>query len=129
MIRIKRVYEPPEAGDGMRVLVDRLWPRGLKREVARVDLWAKEVAPSHELRKWFGHETARWKEFQIRYRRELQSPEAEAILAELSHLARKETVTLIFAASDIARNNAVTLREILDSRLGMAAGRTGPKKS
>lgn len=128
MIRIKRVYEPPEATDGMRVLVDRLWPRGLTREAARIDRWAKEVAPSHELRKWYGHEPARWKEFQRRYRLELQGPEAVAVLAELSRLARKETVTLVFASAEARLNNAEALRAMLDAPGRASTGRNSKKE-
>ncbi|KAF2991897.1 DUF488 domain-containing protein [Methylocystis sp. MJC1] len=110
---LKRVYEPPETEDGARVLVDRLWPRGLTKEKAAVDLWAKEVAPSHELRRWFGHRPERWEEFEARYREELESPEAQEQIATLRHMARKERVTLLYAAHDEALNNAVVLREVL----------------
>jgi uncharacterized protein YeaO (DUF488 family) len=109
-IRIKRVYEPPEAADGTRVLVDRLWPRGLdKREI---DRWLKEIAPSTELRRWFGHQPERWPEFRWRYAAELQQrPE---LLEELRALAEKGPVTLLFAARDAERNNAVVLRDLLE---------------
>lgn len=112
MIRIKRVYAEPAADDGLRLLVDRLWPRGLSKEKARLDDWLKELAPSDELRKWFGHDPARWEEFRERYRQELAGrPEA---LARLRALAARETVTLLFAAHDEAHNNAVVLKELLD---------------
>ena len=112
MIRIKRVYAEPAADDGLRLLVDRLWPRGLSKEKARLDDWLKELAPSDELRKWFGHNPARWEEFRERYRQELAGrPEA---LARLRALAARETVTLLFAAHDEAHNNAVVLKELLD---------------
>lgn len=117
MIRTKRVYEPPGAEDGMRILVDRLWPRGLKRETAVIDRWAKEIAPSHELRKWFGHEASRWEEFQKRFRAELASPEAIAVLDELARMARESTITLVYAASESRMNNAETLREVLTHRM------------
>lgn len=120
MIRSKRVYEPPSAEDGARILVDRLWPRGLKRETVAIDRWTKEIAPSHELRKWFGHEPSRWKEFQTRYRLELQNPEASAVLDELARLATKGTITLVYAASETRWNNAVVLLDVLTKRLRAA---------
>ena len=111
MIRIKRIYDPPSPDDGRRVLVDRLWPRGLARDEAKLDEWLKEIAPSDDLRKWFGHDPARWEEFRGRYREELASH--GELLDRLRAEARKETVTLLFAAKDEERNNAVVLREIL----------------
>lgn len=112
MVRIKRVYDEPAAADGLRVLVDRLWPRGLTKEKARLDDWLKELAPSDELRKWFGHDPARWEEFRERYRQELAGrPES---MARLRALAGKGPVTLLFAAHDAAHNNAVVLKELLD---------------
>lgn len=111
-IGLKRVYEPPSAADGARVLVERLWPRGLKRADAAVDRWLKDVAPSHELRRWYGHDPARWEEFRARYRAELEArPEA---LLPLRELAARGPVTLVFAARDEARNSAVVLRELLE---------------
>ena len=107
--RIKRVYEKPASTDGMRVLVDRLWPRGLKKTDAKIDLWMKEVAPSTELRKWFGHEPERFPEFKRRYRKEL-SKEA---FAELRKLGRGKTVTLLYGARDPEMNQAAVLLEIL----------------
>src|SRR5512138_3346074 len=110
-LAIKRVYEPPAAGDGHRILVDRLWPRGLSKEKAHVDLWLKEVAPSAELRKWFGHEPEKWDEFRQRYRQELrQQPEA---LQRLADAARAGTVTLLFGAREPRFNDAVALMEFL----------------
>lgn len=104
-IRTKRVYDPPEPADGKRVLVDRLWPRGLRKQDAAVDLWLKEAAPSHELRRWFGHDPAKWDEFQRRYAAELEA--RHAALEPL--LAIHEPLTLLFAAQDRERNNAVAL--------------------
>ncbi|RMG68610.1 MAG: DUF488 domain-containing protein [Calditrichaeota bacterium] len=119
-IRIKRVYEPPAPNDGFRVLVDRLWPRGVKKETAAIDLWAREAAPSAELRRWFAHRTERWVEFQERYRRELQaSPEHWLFLLEQ---ARRGPITLLFAARDPDHNNAVVLRDFLLEQLENAAG-------
>ncbi|MEK4032896.1 DUF488 domain-containing protein [Methylocystis sp. IM3] len=110
---LKRVYEPPEKDDGARVLVDRLWPRGLTKEKAALDHWAKEVAPSNELRRWFGHRPDRWEEFAARYREELEAPPAQAEIAAIRRLLRQGRVTLLYAAHDEAQNNAVVLREAL----------------
>lgn len=111
MIRVKRVYDPPEPADGCRILVDRIWPRGLSRERAAVDLWLRDAAPSDALRKWYAHEPARWPEFKRRYRRELE--DRPAALEEIRARAREGTVTLLYAASDRERNNAVALAEFL----------------
>jgi uncharacterized protein YeaO (DUF488 family) len=111
-IRIKRAYEPPASDDGVRVLVDRLWPRGVARETARIDHWLKDIAPSASLRKWFGHDPALWPEFRTRYRAELgQNADAVATLRSLAKAAK--TMTLVFAAKDEAHNNAVVLKELL----------------
>ncbi|HQU15878.1 MAG: hypothetical protein B7Z66_06290 [Chromatiales bacterium 21-64-14] len=111
MIRLKRVYEKPAPGDGMRILVERLWPRGLKKEDARVDRWMKEIAPRTELRQWFGHDPERWPEFQRRYRAELKAHQEQ--LQELRALARRATVTLVYAARDEEHNSAVVLKRVL----------------
>ena len=113
MIRVKRVYDKPEKTDGQRILVDRLWPRGLSKERAAVDLWLKELAPSDALRKWYGHDPARWAEFQRRYARELEGRAAE--LEEIRLRSRDSVVTLLFAAAE-KRNNAVALLEFLKTR-------------
>lgn len=111
-VKLKRVYERAEPSDGLRILIDRLWPRGISKATAKIDLWLKEIAPSNELRKWFGHAPARWAEFQKRYRGELQSN--LAMVVELQKIVRKEqAVTLLFAASDEKHNNAVALSRIL----------------
>lgn len=110
-IAIKRVYEPPSDNDGERVLVDRLWPRGLSKEKADVALWQKEIAPSTELRKWFDHDPAKWAEFQKRFRAELDG-NAEAV-KELRDLAAKGKVTLLYSAHDEVHNNAVVLAAYL----------------
>jgi len=112
MLRIKRIYDEPTPEDGTRILVDRLWPRGIAKEKARIDEWLKEIAPSDGLRKWFGHDPARWDEFRQRYRRELEA-KAE-LLDQLRGLTKKGTVTLLFAARDEEHNNAVVLKELLD---------------
>ena len=107
-ISLKRVYEPPTKGDGYRVLVDGIWPRGVKKEVAEIDLWLKEIAPSRELRKWFDHDPKKWRQFKVRYFREL-SKNAETTTALVSK-AKRRRVTLLFAARDEEHNNAVALR-------------------
>jgi uncharacterized protein YeaO (DUF488 family) len=111
-IRVKRAYEPETPEDGYRVLVDRLWPRGLSKERARVDLWLREVAPSTELRKWFAHDPGKWEAFRERYRRELA--EHSDLLSQLRTLERREgTVTLLFGARDETHNQAQVLAEVL----------------
>ena len=114
MIKLKRVYESPSPEDGLRILVDRLWPRGLTKERAAVDLWMKDVAPSTELRKWFGHDPAKWKQFQIRYRKELEGK--KEALKDLKQKSRGHTVTLVYGARDEEHNEALILREILARR-------------
>lgn len=110
-IQIKRVYMQPSSDDGMRILVDRLWPRGLTKEKASVDLWLKEIAPSNELRKWFAHDPGKWEEFQTRYLAELKG-NAEP-LARLKQEAAKGPVTLLYGAKDEEHNEAVVLLKIL----------------
>jgi uncharacterized protein YeaO (DUF488 family) len=110
-VRVKRIYEPAEPGDGYRVLVDRLWPRGVSRERARLDEWARELAPSDELRRWFGHEPDRFDEFRSRYLVELKDQGEE--VAELRQRARSGPLTLLYAARDEQHNEAVVLAELL----------------
>lgn len=110
-LRLKRVYALPSPDDGVRVLVDRLWPRGLRKADASVHRWMRDIAPSTELRKWFGHDPERWPEFRTRYTRELYHQ--EALLDELRELARHKPVTLVFGAHDEEHNDAVVLREVL----------------
>lgn len=112
-VALKRVYEPADAADGTRVLVERLWPRGLSKERAHVDVWLKEVAPSHELRKWYGHDPARFAEFRRRYEAELAVEPARSALAELHGLAARGHITLVFAAHDAELSNAAVLRDLL----------------
>ena len=114
MIKTKRVYEKPTRNDGLRVLVDRLWPRGLSKERAKVKLWLKDLAPSTDLRKWFGHDPAKWKEFQSRYRRELRAN--RDALQSLHQKAAERTVTLLYAARDQQHNEAVVLKKIIEGR-------------
>ena len=118
-VLLKRVYSPADAADGARVLVDRLWPRGVSKVRAALHSWNKDIAPSTELRQWFGHEPARWTEFCAKYRAELKS-KAEAIEA-LRTLARQEPVTLLFGARDEAHNEAVVLRDVLLGRCDASA--------
>ena len=113
MIGIKRAYEPPVRGDGYRVLVDRLWPRGMGRDALSLDAWAKEVAPSHALRRWFSHDPRRWRGFVAKYRRELRDPAARATLRDLAKRAANGRVTLIYAARDPEHNDAVVLRGVV----------------
>ena len=110
-VMLKRAYETPAASDGYRVLVDRLWPRGLAKVKARIDLWLKEVAPSTELRQWFGHDPAKWAEFRKRYRAELKGNPAWAQLESLSH---HKKLTLVYAARDQVHNEAAVLQELLE---------------
>lgn len=111
-ILLKRAYEKPSRGDGYRVLVDRLWPRGVKKEDLRLKLWAKDLAPSTELRQWFGHEEQRWPEFQKRYRRELASPAIRRRIKEIVADARDApAITLVYGARDSEHNEAIVLRE------------------
>ena len=115
MIKVKRVYDPVEPDDGRRFLVDRLWPRGVKKEALRMDGWLREVAPSDRLRRWFGHDPKKWEEFRRRYFAELEAhPEAWQPLREA---ARAGNVTLLFSARDTSYNNAVALREFLEGKL------------
>jgi uncharacterized protein YeaO (DUF488 family) len=115
MIRIKRVYEEPAKEDGYRILVDRLWPRGLRKERAKVDLWMKEIAPSDALRKWFGHQTEKWAEFAKRYRRDLAK--TKDLLKEVKRLEREHgTVTLLYGRKDEKQNQAVLIAAALKGK-------------
>jgi uncharacterized protein YeaO (DUF488 family) len=112
MTKLKRIYDPYEKGDGKRILVDRLWPRGIKKEGARIDFWLKDIAPSDGLRKWFSHDPSKWLEFKKRYRKELDVK--QAMIEDLRKESHRGTVTLLFAAKDVDRNNAVVLKEIIE---------------
>lgn len=113
-VRLKRVYETPARDDGTRILVERLWPRGLTKERAEVDVWMKDVAPSPELRKWFGHDPAKWREFQSRYRKELR--ERKDAVKSLADRCAGGRVTLVYAAHDEQHNAAVVLKSVLERR-------------
>lgn len=118
MLKLKRIYEPADSGDGQRVLVERLWPRGISKDKAELDLWLKEVAPSPELRTWFGHDPAKWDEFRRRYWDELsENPEP---LSSIQELLRRGDVTFVYAARDTEHNAALALKEYLE-QAGVAA--------
>jgi uncharacterized protein YeaO (DUF488 family) len=128
MIRVKRTYDPPARGDGWRVLVERLWPRGMKKEALAADAWLKEVAPSTELRKWFDHQVDRWDEFRRRYREELKAhPDAWQPIVDAG---RRGTVTLLYSAHDTLHNGAIVLRDYLMERNGKRRSprRAGPRR-
>ena len=112
MIKLKRAYEKPSPEDGMRILVERLWPRGLTKKRAAVDLWLKDIAPSPELRKWFSHDPKKWKQFETRYRKELQ--QNKDAVRSLKNEANRRTVTLVFAAKDPEHNSALVLKKYLE---------------
>jgi uncharacterized protein YeaO (DUF488 family) len=112
--RVKRIYEPAEDGDGFRVLVDRLWPRGISKEKARIDLWLKDVSPSDDLRRRFHGEPTKWREFVAAYAKELQAEPAQAAAQTLRERARHEPVTLLYAARDEEHNNATALKALLE---------------
>jgi uncharacterized protein YeaO (DUF488 family) len=115
MIRLKRAYDEPSRQDGLRILVERLWPRGVSKEAAAVDLWLKDLAPSAELRKWFSHDPEKWDEFRKRYWSELE--EKGDLLTLLKHRTTEGNVTFVFAASDAERNSALALKEYLEEQL------------
>ncbi len=118
MLRLKRAYEQPDASDGYRVLVERLWPRGVKKEALRLDAWLKDIAPSSTLRRWFAHDPTRWAEFVRRYREELRCEAAAIEVAGLAQRARRERVTLIYAAKDQAHNSAIVVRDAIEELPG-----------
>ena len=110
-VRLKRAYEPPAASDGTRVLIDRLWPRGVRKDAAALDLWLRDIGPSTELRKWFGHEPSRWAEFRRRYADEIaQKPQ---LLAQLRDIARQGVLTMVYSAHDEQHNDALVLQELI----------------
>ncbi len=113
MIKLKRVYEEPASDDGFRVLVERLWPRGVTKEAARLDLWLKDVAPSPELRKWYSHDVGKWNEFQKRYRAELAKQ--HDTLQPIKEKQKEGTVTFVYAARDDEHNSALVLRQFIES--------------
>ena len=116
MVKLKRAYDPAALADGNRVLVERLWPRGIRKQDLALDEWMKVVAPSTTLRKWFGHDPKRWSEFRQRYLKELKASPASEGLRALAERASKATVTLIFSSRDADHNNAVVLKHVIESR-------------
>ena len=120
MLRVKRVYDPPSEDDGVRILVDRIWPRGMTKARVAVEAWRKDLAPSTELRTWYHHDVAKWDEFLRRYRAELEASGGWKDLVVLANRARTENVTLVFGSRELEHNQAVALRE-------MALGRGGPR--
>ena len=127
-VRLKRVYDPPSLQDGARVLVDRLWPRGLTKEAASLDLWLKDVAPSNELRKWFHAHPPQWNKFREKYLAELTTGEAHAALQQLHDLTRKRRgLTLLFASKNVEQNNALVLQQLIDGDRKPPTG-TGPAR-
>lgn len=124
-LQTKRVYAPPRPEDGVRILVDRLWPRGLTKQAAAVDDWIRECAPSDRLRKWFKHDRAKWKEFKRKYFTELKNKEAQ--LAPIRAAAKKKRVTLLFATTHLDRNNATALREYLGLKKAPVSRRKKPE--
>ena len=114
MIRLKRAYEPAESSDGVRILVERLWPRGVKKEELHLDEWMKEISPSPELRKWYNHDVAKWEEFHHRYEAELKAPDKQPLLTRLADQAKHGPITLVFAARDPDHSSARVLQEFLE---------------
>ncbi|MGH2446557.1 MAG: DUF488 domain-containing protein [Candidatus Limnocylindria bacterium] len=115
-VRLQRAYEDPGPDDGYRVLVDRVWPRGRTKAQLRLDRWARDVAPSTELRRWFGHDPARWEEFRARYRAELAQPTPSSIIDELVELARRGRLTIVFGARDTEHSQARVIADEIDAR-------------
>jgi uncharacterized protein YeaO (DUF488 family) len=114
MIKVKRIYDPPSRGDGKRILVDRLWPRGVKKDEAKIDEWLKGIAPSDALRKWFGHDPEKWPAFRDKYKKELK--EKGELVGQLRIEAKKRNVTLLYSAKDAEHNNAVALKEFIERK-------------
>lgn len=115
MVKTKRIYDPASPDDGKRILIDRLWPRGIKKEEAKIDEWLKDIAPSGELRKWFSHDPAKWQEFRKRYKDELKKK--SELVEKLKAEAKKGNITLLFAAKDTEHVNAVVLKEVIEYSL------------
>ena len=125
MLRVKRVYDKKEASDGKRILVDRLWPRGLRTEDAAIDEWLKEISPSDELRQWFNHDPKKWDEFRHRYRKELSSPEKREILERIAKQAAHSDITLVYGARETQYNNAHVLEELIGEGMKEKTIRSG----
>jgi uncharacterized protein YeaO (DUF488 family) len=127
-VLLKRAYDQPAPSDGARVLVERLWPRGIKKDAAKIDLWLKDLAPSTELRKWFHERPSMWRQFREKYLHELRTPEASAALDQLYDLVARRNVTLIFGSHDAEHNSAVILKELLEG-MRKPPGSSGPEKA
>jgi uncharacterized protein YeaO (DUF488 family) len=117
MVQLKRVYREPSPQDGLRILVDRVWPRGISKEQAQIAEWRKDLAPSTSLRKWFGHDPAKWPEFRKRYQAELKQPLQQQALKNLAALCQRRRVTLVYSAADEQHNQAVVLKDLLEDLL------------
>jgi uncharacterized protein YeaO (DUF488 family) len=128
VVRLRRIYDPPSPEDGYRVLLDRLWPRGISKSSAHLDAWARDLAASTALRRWFAHDPARWAEFRRRYRAELLAPDRREALDALAERARSGTVTLLYAAQDREHNNAVVLAEVLEKLSRPSEEARGPQR-
>jgi uncharacterized protein YeaO (DUF488 family) len=127
VLRLKRAYESAEASDGRRILVDRLWPRGLSKSRLAIDEWMKELSPSSELRRWFGHDPRKWPEFQRRYKRELRRH--ADLVEQLARQASRRRITLVFGARDETHNDAVVLAAVVRARMKHSAARRAPRRS
>ncbi len=114
MVKVKRIYDPVSKDDGKRILVDRLWPRGMKKGEVMIDEWLKDIAPSNELRKWFSHDPSKWLEFKHRYKKELK--DKANVLERIKKEAKTKTITFLFSAKDTEHNNAVVLKEVIDQQ-------------
>ena len=123
MLKVKRVYEKKDGSDGRRIYVDRLWPRGLSKREAEIDEWMKDLSPSADLRKWFGHEPAKFEEFKRRYRKELEAAESKARLRQIATMSEREDVTLLYSARDTEHNNAVVLAELVGALMRNSTAR------
>jgi uncharacterized protein YeaO (DUF488 family) len=128
-VQTRRAYAAPSRGDGYRVLIDRLWPRGVTKEALALDLWAKELAPSGQLRRWFGHDPRRWKGFVERYRRELRAPAARERLDDLARRAGRGAVTIVYGARDEQHNDALVVRDEIVRRLRARASRAARRRA
>ena len=115
MLKIKRIYDPPSRADGKRVLVDRLWPRRMKKEEARIEEWMRGISPSDELRKWFSHEPSKWRDFSTRYKKELK--DKQELVEKLRDYSREGIVTLLYSAKDKEHNNAVVIKEVVEGKM------------
>ncbi len=114
LLGIKRIYDRTEITDGRRILVDRLWPRGVKRSTANIDIWMKEIAPSDKLRTWFAHDIKKWPEFEKKYKKELES---NSLLTKLVNIVKESDVTFVYSSNDEEHNNAIVLREVVEKKL------------